>query len=38
MENYNQEPLDVEAVDMGEINVLEEDLLPSAVLCDNCFC
>jgi hypothetical protein len=39
MENYNQEPLEVEAVDMCEIDVLEEDLLPSAAkLCDNCSC
>jgi hypothetical protein len=28
----------IEAVDMGEIDVLEEDLLPDFKLCDNCSC
>lgn len=28
----------IEAVDMGEIDVLEEDLLPLDKLCDNCSC
>lgn len=34
----NKQELLIEAVDMGEIDVLEEDLLPEAKLCDNCVC
>ena len=32
-----EEPL-IEAVEVGEIDVLEEDLLPALKLCDNCSC
>jgi hypothetical protein len=37
MENIEKDELIIEAVDMGEIELLEEDLV-SSVLCTGCTC
>jgi len=35
---HDTEIVEVEAVDMGDVNTLEEEVLPSSLLCTGCGC